>query len=87
MLSYDVIKSFWYEDIMIACYLINLTYFSAINGDTQYEKWYDIFRTFGCAVFSYQSKEKPVPKRRYVFYLEWLNVMRQEMSSLDKSQT
>lgn len=34
MLSSVVPKSFWGEVVMTACYLINLTSFAALNGDT-----------------------------------------------------
>lgn len=50
-------KSFWSEVVMTACYLTNITYFTALNGDSLYELWYgkyvdySMLTTFNCVSF------------------------------------
>lgn len=74
MISYGILKFLWGEAIMIACYLINLTWSAALNGDTPHEKWhgkfanYSILKTFSCDAFSYQNEGKLESRaRKYVF--------------------
>jgi len=38
MISFGLPKSFGGKAVMIACYLINLTPFVALNGDTPHKK-------------------------------------------------
>ncbi|KAL2518848.1 Retrovirus-related Pol polyprotein from transposon TNT 1-94 [Abeliophyllum distichum] len=60
---------------MTACYLINITPSTALNGNTPYEKWYgkcanySMLRTFGYAVFSHQGEVKLEPRARKCVFL------------------
>ena len=68
MISAGIPKSLWGEVVMIACYLINLTPFAALNDDTPHEKWhgkcvnYSILKTFGYSAFSHKNKGKLEPR-------------------------
>ena len=52
-------KMFWYETLMIACYIVNQTPFTAIDLKTPNEIWfgkpnsYSNMRVFGCIAYCY----------------------------------